>query len=85
MGLHQHTNDACFLIADSWKAISDMIYSRRKKWPTLRALQEDLRIEDEKLLGSDRELLQYLMQNYPSVRTRKILQNLFQDLSHYGT
>lgn len=75
IGIHHQGNDSSFLIAHPWKALSDMIYTRRKTWQNLAALQEDLRLDEEKLEQSDRVLLQYLQSYYPSPRTRKILQN----------
>jgi hypothetical protein len=75
IGIHHQNNEASFLIAHPWKAISDMIYTRRKTWQSLDALQADLRLDEEKLEQSDTILLQHLQSHYPSPRTRKILRN----------
>lgn len=79
---HQNDNNVCFLIATPWKAISDLIYARKKKWPNCRALCDDLRIESESISVSDKELLLYLSQVYPSVRTRTILRQFYEELCH---
>jgi predicted transcriptional regulator of viral defense system len=81
VGLHHHAETSVsFLIADPWKAIGDTIYARRKKWPDIGALCEDLRIEWEVLQTSDTKLLMYLAQDYPSVRTRTILSQFYEEL-----
>jgi predicted transcriptional regulator of viral defense system len=83
IGLHHYTHDnARFFIADPWKAIGDIIYARRKKWADVGALCEDLRIEGETIQESNMELLQYLSQNYPSLRTRESLAKFYEELCH---
>jgi hypothetical protein len=83
IGLHHHTDGkVTFLIAEPWKAIGDTIYARRKKWPEIAALCEDLRIEEEVIQASDTKLLLYLSQVYPSVRTRALLKRFYEELCH---
>ena len=38
-------DEASFLIADPWKAIADFIYLRKRSWPSVIMLANDLRIE----------------------------------------
>lgn len=68
-----------FFLADPWKALADYMYVKKKSWPTLQALSEDLRIDTEVIKQSDKELLSILAQEYPSPRVRKTLNILFQD------
>lgn len=79
---HQVENSISYLIAEPWKAVADLIYARRKTWGNISALCGDLRIEEEDLLASDGKLLLYLSQTYPSVRTRKILHQFYEELWH---
>lgn len=79
MGLHHKKEDGSYLIAEPWKAIADLVYARRKQWDTLRDLMEDLRLEEEQLKSSDKNLLNYLAMHYPSPRTRKILTKLYKE------
>lgn len=81
MGLHYVQEDSgCYLIAQPWKAVADMIYSRYKTWENLTQFSEDLRIERETLTSSNIELLRYLSENYSSLRTRKILNQFYMEL-----
>lgn len=80
-GLHHYVDDKIsFLIAEPWKAIGDTIYTRRKKWSAIAGLCDDLRIEFETLQTSDTRLLHYLAEVYPSVRTRAILRQFYEEL-----
>lgn len=77
IGVEQIEEDRVTLfIANPWKAIADLIYTRKRSWPNLEALMEDLRIESESIEASDRNLLRYLSENYPSTRVRKSLKQL---------
>lgn len=60
-------------IANPWKAIADMIYARKRSWPSIEALIEDLRIEPEAIQSSDKELLDELIKDYASMRVKKAL------------
>jgi len=73
--------NACFLIADPWKAIADYIYLKKRTWTNVIALSNDLRIELDLIQHSDLNLLAKLSKIYPSKRVRKVLQILSQDLS----
>lgn len=81
MGLHHDQNESVsFMIAQPWKAVSDLIYTRRKSWKNLTQFSEDLRVEWDTLNNSNLELLLYLSKNYPSSRTCKILNQFYGEL-----
>lgn len=81
MGLHfQQEENASFMIAQPWKAVADIIYSNKIRWPDVTALSSDLRIEWEVLTTSDLSLLKYLAENYPSPRTKQTLGQYYQEL-----
>ena len=72
---------SCFLIADPWKAIADLIYLRKKNWPNVIALSNDMRIDVDLMQNSDLNLLIKLAGTYPNKRVRKVLKILSKDLS----
>lgn len=55
-----------FLIAQPWKALADLVYSRRKKWKNLREMMEDLRIEKSSIVNSDKNVLKEIAEYYDS-------------------
>jgi len=73
--------DSKAIIADPWKALADLIYIKKKKWKNIIALSNDMRIEIDIMQYSDIQPLLQLAQNYPNNRTKKILKNLYEDLS----
>lgn len=79
-GLPQNKN-ACFLMADPWKALADLIYLKKKNWPNAIALSNDMRIEIDLMQYSDLNLLEKLAEIYPSKRVKKALNILMKDLS----
>lgn len=79
---HQNEENVSYLIAQPWKAIADLIYARKKSWSHISALCGDLRIELDDLYKSDKKLLQYLSETYPSSRTRKSLHQFYEELCH---
>ena len=74
-------NNSSFLVAAPWKAIADYIYLKKKTWPNIIALGNDLRIEIDQLQYSDLKLLEKLAKFYPSKRVRKALNILLKDLT----
>ena len=62
-----------FLIADPWKALADFMYTRKKSWSSLKALEADLRIDTSTAMSSDITLLKTLSERYPSPRVRRQL------------
>jgi predicted transcriptional regulator of viral defense system len=80
-GVEQLQEDGVFLfIASPVKALADMIYARKRHWNSIDELSEDLRIEIEKLQTIDKELLQELIKNYPSLRVKNMLTVLLKEL-----
>ncbi|NGX48475.1 MAG: hypothetical protein K940chlam5_00060 [Candidatus Anoxychlamydiales bacterium] len=73
-------NNSNIFIADPIKAIADIIYVKKKSWPNIIALSNDLRIDVENLQFTDLELLQKLANTYPNIRTKKVLNILLKDL-----
>lgn len=83
LGVHQyHLENAIHFIADPWKAIADYIYVRRKTWNSLKALCEDMRIEEESILNSDKDILKKLSLSYHSKRVRDCLNIFLKDISN---
>ncbi len=79
-GLPQDKN-ANFFIADPWKALADFIYLRKRSWPNIIALSNDMRIDIDLMQHSDLNLLAKLAETYPSKRVKKALKILMKDLS----
>lgn len=73
-------NGVTLFIAAPVKALADMMYARRRAWPSIEDLSEDLRIEPESFKDSDKELLLGLIENYPTPRVKKALYVLQRDL-----
>ena len=89
VGQYQKKNVTLF-IADPWKALADIIYARKRTWPSLNDLSEDLRIDTEHFTLSNTALLADLIANYPSNRVKKnlhILQTgvIYDHLNHPRT
>lgn len=77
------SNDNIFLIASPWRALADYMYTYKKLWNTLNDITEDLRVEFENFLQSDRTILQALSENYPHTRVRKQLKAFLQELNEH--
>lgn len=73
------TKSGVVFIASCWRALADLIYTRRKNWATLRAVSDDLRIDYETLLHEDETVLCLLQEQYPSSRVRVVLRRLLKD------
>lgn len=74
--------DPVRLIADPWKAIADIAYTRRVDWQSLPDLMHDLRIDEELLTSSRTDILKTLSVEYASPRVRRILQTINKELHH---
>lgn len=61
------------LIASPVKALADMIYVRKRHWESLEDLTADLRIEPESFQNKDIDLMNELIDCYPSPRVKKTL------------
>lgn len=77
LGVEQHPKkNITLFIANPWKAIADIIYSRKRVWQSLNDLSEDLRIDAEHFSNSNKTLLADLIANYPNNRVKKALRIL---------
>ncbi len=84
------TKNTVFFVATPWRAIADLIYTRRKFckhecstrecWKNLEELEADLRIDRETFLNSDKEMLKLLTESYPSYRVREILKRFLKEI-----
>ncbi len=63
-----------------WRALADFIYTRRKCWNNFMELDEDLRIDRDMFVNSDKAILNLLIKQYPSYYVRKCLKKLLKDL-----
>lgn len=70
---HRKNENSIYFLADPWKALADLIYSRKKDWPNLEGLSNDLRIEYETMKISNLEVLSTVTKSYPNKRTRNVL------------
>lgn len=68
------------LIATPWKAIADMIYTRKKQWKNAESIYLDMRIEIETMEDSNLELLKELISYYPHQKTKKVLHTIYKSL-----
>jgi len=73
-------NGGVILIASPWRALADLMYTRRKKWNSLDDVQSDMRIEKETLVESNKSHLKELVKRYPSSRVRTILRKLLKEV-----
>lgn len=81
LGVTQHqSDDAYYMMADPWKALADMMYTRKRYWQDINALQHDLRIEADSLLQSDLTVLQTLALQYAHLATRRCLKQLLHNV-----
>jgi predicted transcriptional regulator of viral defense system len=79
VGQHQQGTLTLF-IASPIKALADIVYARRRTWESMEDLSNDLRIEIESFQNSDRKLFTQLIENYPSLRVKKVLNILLKGL-----
>lgn len=81
VGLHSvERENSMYLMAEPWKAVADLIYSRNKSWPDLASFSGDMRVEIEILKDSNQNVLAFLSETYPCTRTRKVLNKFYGDL-----
>lgn len=74
------TNDESIFVASPWRALADLIYVRRKSWESIIDIEEDLRIDNETILGSDRKSLKLLAEKYSSRRVRESLKMFLKEI-----
>lgn len=77
---HIQTPSGSFLMAEGWKALADLIFTRKNNWPDVHHIYEDLRIEEEDLINSDLEVLKELSYQYPNPSVRHYLNLYYQEL-----
>ena len=70
---HHKSENSSYFVADPWKALADLIYTRKKNWPHLEGLSQDLRIEYETMKLSNLQVLSTVATSYPNQRTRNVL------------
>ena len=75
--------DGIYFMAMFWRAIADLIYVEHKDWTDLEDMQQDMRIEEIPTTSQDTNALEDLSNNYPSVRTRRILKKFLRQLYEY--
>lgn len=73
---HVKSDGGYYFVADPWKALADMIYTRKKQWSDVAALMSDMRIEEMELAHSDHALLDWLSRSYPHQQTQRVLTQL---------
>ena len=74
------TASGSFFIAEAWRALADLMYTRHKTWTSFGALDGDLRADVE-VLCKNKKLLSVLSVQYPSARVRKALKSLLVEAS----
>jgi predicted transcriptional regulator of viral defense system len=85
LGVDRTTAAQSFLlIASPWRALADMLYTRRAVY-SLEQLEGDMRIDRETILASDLRLLDLLSKQYPSQRVRKNLKKLYLQITKMRT
>jgi predicted transcriptional regulator of viral defense system len=78
--IYNSDDKANIFIADPWKALADYIYIKKRSWPNIFALSNDLRIELDLIQNSDLNLLKTLSENYPNRRVQNVLKIILKDL-----
>ena len=74
-------NNGNFFIADPWKALADIVYVKKKIWPGIADLSNDMRIDIDIMQNSNLVLLEKLVEIYPSKRVKEVLKKLMKDLN----
>lgn len=74
------TPTGSMLIADPWRALADLMYTRRKSWPSLAALNADMRIDEDDVFNSDVGQLEELCTGYPSPFVQRNLKLLLTEI-----
>lgn len=69
------------MIASPLKAIADLSYARKRSWKSIDELCGDLRIEREHFQRIDPNLIQELIENYPSERVKEFLAILLKGIN----
>jgi len=75
------TAQSVFFIATPWRALADFMYVTRRSWKTLLDLEQDLRIDIEDVMNSDKKVLKLLVEKYPSRRVRDNLKKFLKEIT----
>jgi hypothetical protein len=74
-------NNSVIFVAQPWRALADFIYIRRKTWKNLQEIELDLRIDKSSFIESNLDVLNLLVNNYPSSRVRKYLKKYLKEIN----
>lgn len=69
-----------FFLATPWRALADIIYTKKKAWHSFSMMCNELRIEHQFSF----EGLTELIKKYPNQRTRKVLKQLWETQNEYS-
>lgn len=69
-------SNSIFFVADPWKAVADIIYAHKRNWKSMHSFSEDMRVEWESILTSNKAMLSELSNMYPNPRTRNVLKKI---------
>lgn len=75
------TTDGVIFVATPWRAFADFIYTKRRSWKNIIQLEQDLRIDRDMLIGSDKEQLKLLIEHYPSRRVKENLKRFLKEIT----
>lgn len=75
------TKTGSMFIATPWRALADLIYIKRKDWKNLVQLSNDLRIDIDTLVNSDKAQLRLLSKNYPNNRVKNNLKIFLKEIT----
>lgn len=75
------TQTGTIFVAEPWRALADMIYTRHKIWKNLAQLEADLRIDINELLKFEIQSLELLSEKYASLRVRKQLKKFLNEIT----
>jgi len=74
------TKGGAIFVATPWRALADFMYVKRKAWKNIIQLSEDLRIDKDMLIVSDKSQLELLVECYPSRRVRDSLKRFLKEI-----
>lgn len=75
------TQSDTVFIASAWRAVADVIYTKRKNWKTLQDLESGLDVTKEIFATSDVSMLTLLAREYSSHRVRGVLKRFLRDIN----
>ena len=78
------TKQGAYLIASPWRALADLIYTRRVRWQSVQDMGTSLGIMLKTVCTQEMETLEALAEQYPSKRVRYCLRALLQEVLEWG-